>query len=173
MIRFNSRRVAKLSRQRQSRRERWTIVESLAGKTTLGPASIRHDGVRRCLNAIARNPRLKLADLTKIVGLSSRGLHKAFLAHVGFNPGKILRLARLQSGCELLVMTQLALDEIAMCCGYQDSNGLCVAFRRDLGMTPSDLRNQHSQHLAAGKILSIPCAIYSKNRKSCLTVVLP
>ncbi|MFO1489086.1 MAG: AraC family transcriptional regulator [Verrucomicrobiota bacterium] len=105
-------------------------------------SAIEHVNVRLCLAAIARNPRLKFTDLLKIGGMSRRGLDKAFVAETGVNPGKMLRQARLQCGCELLVTTRLHLGQIASRCGYRNANGLCVAFRRDLKMTPNEFRRR-------------------------------
>jgi AraC-like DNA-binding protein len=148
---------------------RWAI----SGKTTSVCRTIRHVGVKNCLIAIAHNPSLKLSDLKQVAGLSSRGLHKAFLTQVGFNPGKILRLARLQFSCELLRTTGLKIETVALRCGYQDSNGLCVAFRRDLKMTPTEFRNHYRLRLASEEKAWILCAIRSQRENSRLTLVLP
>lgn len=169
MIRFISGHSATVPQNSRAKGRRWTIFS----KMTSGRRTIGHVGVKRCLNAIAHNPSLKLSDLTRISGMSPRGLHKAFLAQVGFNPGKILRLARLQFSCELLTTTELKIEAVASRCGYQNSNGLCVAFRRDLKMTPSEFRNCCRLRLASGAKVSIPCAIHSRHQSSSLAVVLP
>jgi AraC-like DNA-binding protein len=104
--------------------------------------SITHPGVARCLRFIGRNPCLKLRDLVNISGLSLRGLNKAFRTHLGCTPGAVVVMMRLWSACDLLASSRLPVARVATCCGYRNSNGLCVAFQRYLGITPGRIRGQ-------------------------------
>lgn len=108
-----------------------------------------HVGVAHCLHALKQNTCLRIRDLTRIAGLSRRGLHKAFHSQLGQTPGRILRAARMQRACELLTKWSLDLDIIAKRCGYRSANGLYVAFRRDLGMTPTAVRKLPSARVTA------------------------
>jgi AraC-like DNA-binding protein len=106
--------------------------------------SIRHNGVARCLQFLHRTGqrRLGLGNLIKISGMSRRGLHKAFMTHLGCGPGAVLRTVRVKRACKLLADSELPLDEVATQCGYRNANSLCVVFRRDLGVTPQCFRKQ-------------------------------
>lgn len=108
--------------------------------------SVRHPGVTRCLRFIGRNPDLKLCDLTKISGLSRRGLHKAFDTHLGCAPGKVVTMVRLWNACDLLTNSRLPVAKIATCCGYGNVNSLYVAFERFLGTTPVRIRKESRSH---------------------------
>lgn len=117
---------------------------------------IRHPGVVRCLQFLRRNPRAQFTihDLQRASGLKRRGLHKAFITHLGCSPGVLLRKMRLERACYLLAHSNLSIDELARQCGYCGGNSLWVSFMRDMGIAPVDFRAQQSsaRRVSAGKI---------------------
>lgn len=102
--------------------------------------SVNHSGVVRCLDSLRRNPRLKMFQLTAVSGLSRRGLNKAFLTHLGCTPGVVMIVLRLRTALNLLIESRLPIPAVAVRSGYRNSNGLYVAFRHYLGITPLSVR---------------------------------
>jgi transcriptional regulator GlxA family with amidase domain len=121
---------------------------------------IRHPGVARCLQFLRKNPRaqLTLRHLQRASGLKRRGLHKAFVTHLGCTPGVLLRKMRLERACHLLAHSNLSVDELARRCGYRGANSLWVSFMRDMGIAPVRFRTQ--QRLITGNAL-----VRSKKRR--------
>jgi AraC-like DNA-binding protein len=101
---------------------------------------VQHAGVMSCLQLLRQTLHIKLRDFIKVSGMSRRGLHKAFLAHLGTPPGMVLRAARVNRACELLARSNCSIAVVAAHCGYRNSNSLCVAFQRDLRISPGRFR---------------------------------
>ena len=51
---------------------------------------------------------------------------------------------RIDRACELLVTTDLPIGEIQSYIGYQDAKAFYRAFKRYVGLTPTEYRNIHS-----------------------------
>lgn len=86
---------------------------------------------------------IQLKDMVAKSGMSRRGFCKAFLAHVGANPGRILRQVRLEYAKRLLMVQDLTLKEIASQCGFRSVNSFCVAFQRTMGIPPKKFQKQY------------------------------
>lgn len=100
-----------------------------------------HPGVARALDLARRRPECGLTALAKAAGLSAQGLDKAFRRELGETPGRVLRRLRLEraqralaSGATLAVAAETA--------GLATASGLCALLRRELGITPAQLRAQ-------------------------------
>jgi AraC-like DNA-binding protein len=94
--------------------------------------------------------RFNLRDLQRVSGLSHRGLHKAFVKHLGCSPGVFLRMVRLERACDLLADSNLSVGEVARRCGYRSANSLWVVFARDLGVSPIRYRSQRQPKAVRG-----------------------
>lgn len=77
-----------------------------------------------------------LPELAAICGLSSTHFARAFREAVGKPPHAYLIDLRLQRAVELLENTRLPVTEIALSCGFTQSQYFATAFRRRLGLTP-------------------------------------
>lgn len=109
--------------------------------------AVKHDGVARSLRFIAENYQksIALSDLARVAGLSRRGLHKAFLEHLGRNPGAELQRFRMERAKHLLAQTDLKIEAIASQCGYQIANSFYLAFKQATGMPPTRFRESFAQ----------------------------
>lgn len=115
-------------------------------------ASLSSD--RPCLDAIQRLPLsvidmhidrhaaypLQVADLARLVGLSTARFHVRFLDETGQTPMEYVRFRRLQLGRHLLQTSQLAVGEIAARVGYHSQSAFTAALSRQFGCTPRALR---------------------------------
>lgn len=106
---------------------------------------IRHAAIARSVRMMRRfgRNRIDVVALANAVSMSRRGFLKAFLQHTGRHPGAEIRRRRLEYSRRLLSRTRLGLREIATASGYASANCLCIAFKRDFGLTPSQYRQTH------------------------------
>lgn len=85
---------------------------------------------------------IQVADVLRRVPLTRRVLEQRFRTAVGRTPhAEIIRL-RVRRVGELLVSTDLSLQEIARRTGFEHVEYLSVAFKRELGLSPSVYRAQ-------------------------------
>lgn len=78
---------------------------------------------------------------------SERALRQQFRAQTGMTVNQYLRQLRVCHAQYLLRHTELMVSEIAMQCGFEDSNYFSVVFNREVGMTPVQWRH-HSRKAA-------------------------
>jgi transcriptional regulator GlxA family with amidase domain len=72
--------------------------------------------------------------------MSRRGLHKAFLEHLGRNPGEELQRFRVERAKQLLARNDQKVEEIASRCGYQSANSFYLAFKAATSLSPTEFR---------------------------------
>lgn len=83
---------------------------------------------------------------------SERTLRQQFRTQTGMTINNYLRQLRICHAQYLLQHTELMIGEIAMCCGFEDSNYFSVVFTREIGATPSHWR-QRSRMLKTASVL--------------------
>lgn len=105
--------------------------------------AVNHKGVARALRFIWEHSHepISVKDLVGVAAMSRRGLHKAFLEHLGRTPGQELQRVRIDRAKRLLAESSHKLEVLAEMCGYQSANSFCVAFKRATGMSPKQYRD--------------------------------
>lgn len=104
--------------------------------------AVNHKGVANSLRFIwahAHEP-ITVQDLVAVAGMSRRGLHKAFIEHIGRTPGEELLRVRIERAKRLLAESEQKLDVLATMCGYQNANSFYMAFKKHVGMSPKEYR---------------------------------
>jgi len=86
---------------------------------------------------------IQLEDLVKVSGMSRRGFQKAFKKNVGTNPGSFLRSVLIEHATRLLVEHDLKLSQIAALSGFRSENTFCVAFSREMKISPKRFQRQY------------------------------
>ena len=106
--------------------------------------TIAHKGVARSLRHIWEHSHepICVKDLVGVAAMSRRGLHMAFLEHLGRTPGQELQRVRIDRAKQLLVGTNHKIETVAGMCGYQSANSFCIAFKRVLGMSAKTFREK-------------------------------
>lgn len=106
--------------------------------------AVEHVGVARSLRFIWEHNHqpISVKDLVGIAAMSRRGLHKAFLEHLGRTPGQELHRLRIDRAKKLLAETNQKIETLAGMCGYQSANSFCVAFKQTTGMSPKQFRDK-------------------------------
>jgi LacI family transcriptional regulator len=107
--------------------------------------AMSHKGVARCLRFIWEHSHehISVKDLTGVAAMSRRGLHKAFIEHIGRTPGQEIHRVRIDRARKLLVESDHKMEVLAGMCGYQSANSFCVAFKQSTGLSPKQFRDKH------------------------------
>jgi YesN/AraC family two-component response regulator len=89
------------------------------------------------------NRPINLEEIAKIAYMSPTYFSKKFKKVTGFGFNEYLNSVRVKMAINMLLETRYSITEIAMYCGYQDSNYFGDVFRKMTGMSPSAYRKQH------------------------------
>lgn len=84
--------------------------------------------------------KIGVADVAEHVGVSRSYLYKIFVKNLQATPREFLTRLRLVRSKELLELTELSVEGVAMSCGYQDALVFSKAFKQEVGMPPSHYR---------------------------------
>ena len=84
---------------------------------------------------------LKIPDLAKMVGMSDRNFYRFFHRVKGESPLAYLQRLRVAKGARILQTSDKNVSEVAMECGFNDSNYFARQFRRILGVSPRQFQN--------------------------------
>lgn len=109
--------------------------------------TIKHEGVARSLRFLWENGHkpICIKDLVTVSAMSRRGMHKAFVEHLGRTPGQELQRVRIDRAQKLLTRTTQKIETIAHDSGYQSINSFCVAFKRATGFSAKQFRERMSR----------------------------
>jgi LacI family transcriptional regulator len=104
--------------------------------------AIKHAGVAKSLRFIWEHSHepICVKDLVAVAAMSRRGMHKAFLEHIGRTPGQELQRVRIERAKKLLTESSNKIETLAQMCGYQSINSFCIAFKRTTGMSAKRYR---------------------------------
>ncbi|MBO93883.1 MAG: transcriptional regulator [Opitutales bacterium] len=89
------------------------------------------DHLRQCFRS-----RIKINDLVKTSGMSSRQLHRKFREIFGTTPLHFLNKTRVEAACDDLLEMDKSISEIALETGFYDQSSFTQHFRKHVGMTP-------------------------------------
>jgi LacI family transcriptional regulator len=104
--------------------------------------AIKHRGVAKSLRFIwehCHEP-ICVKDLLAVAAMSRRGMHKAFLEHIGRTPGQELQRVRIERAKKYLAESGNKIETLARMSGYQSINSFCIAFKRSTGMSAKRYR---------------------------------
>ncbi|WP_409344978.1 helix-turn-helix domain-containing protein [Paenibacillus sp. MBLB4367] len=87
--------------------------------------------------------RFSLTSIASSLGISRVQLCQKFQDEFGTTPIKYLTALRIEKAKKLLVETNLTLDQISECCGYQNGFYLSRVFKRSCSVTPKQYRKEH------------------------------
>lgn len=87
------------------------------------------------------NP-IKVTDVADYVCINRSYLYTLFQQSMGMSPQRFLTTFRITKAAELLQLTSLPIESIALSCGYQDPLVFTKAFRQMKQMSPSVFRKE-------------------------------
>ncbi|KWX20022.1 AraC family transcriptional regulator [Mycolicibacterium wolinskyi] len=115
-------------------RHRITLLEEFL----LARMRLRHPALTTVLQAIERNPSMRVADAGAQIGLSPKRLIALFRSEVGVTPKTYLRVRRFQAAMRRLDAGAEGGAEIAADLGYFDQAHFVREFRSFTAMTPTE-----------------------------------
>ena len=83
---------------------------------------------------------LPIAELVRLVGVSSRSLERRFRDKLASRPAEYYRALRLNKANNLLLNTTMPINEIALACGFP--SGFTPPYRAMFGLTPQAARKK-------------------------------
>lgn len=86
---------------------------------------------------------IKVTDVVNDVCISRSYLHMLFQKSLDMSPQEFLTKFRVSRARELLIITELSVEEVAKSCGYQDVLVFSKMFKKVMGMPPSVFRKEH------------------------------
>jgi LacI family transcriptional regulator len=89
---------------------------------------------------------ITVEDVLSVVSLSRRSLEQRFLQLIGRSPAAEIRRIHLQRVQDLLIRSELPISRIAAASGFLHPEVLTRAFRREIGISPTDFRKQFRAH---------------------------
>ena len=104
-------------------------------------------GIYDVANYITQNYKddFTIEELAKISGYSKSRFSFLFKYHMDKTPVEFLRDIRLSSSCDLLISTNLSINEISLCCGYVDALYFSRIFKDKYGVSPTQYRKEETR----------------------------
>ena len=90
---------------------------------------------------------IRVQDIAAHVRVNRSYLYKLFEENLQVSPHVFLTRFRLARSRELLELTELSIEGVALSCGYQDALVFAKAFKKEMGMPPSVYRRTKRQEL--------------------------
>ncbi len=90
------------------------------------------------------DPNLNVEMLGQEVGISRAHLHRKMKDMIGVSPSDFIRTIRLRKACELLKETDNDVTQIAYSIGFTSQTHFSTAFKKFMGMSPSEYRLKQS-----------------------------
>ncbi len=87
-----------------------------------------------------RSP-INLKEVAERCGVSREHFIREFGNRFGEPPGALMRRLRLEQAQRMLSATQVAVQDVAIACGFADANTFCRAYRLRYGTTPGTARS--------------------------------
>ncbi len=122
----------------------FTYPNKVISRQSTDVLAVPHPEVARALGFIKENyiHHISVDDIVRSTRLSKVGLYKAFQTHLQRTPAHELMRLRLQMAEKLLRQTDLKIVEIAQRSGFGDYHTLYFTMKRELGLTPKQLRGR-------------------------------
>jgi AraC family transcriptional regulator len=113
---------------------------------------------------------VSLDEAANQVAFSPYYLHRRFRESVGETVGGMSRRLRLEKAAHLLRRTRLAVGEVAVECGFESVEAFCRVFKKEYGLSATELRRQKMPQLQ----LDSPSGIhYRQDIPECIDIPLP
>lgn len=89
---------------------------------------------------------LRMQEIADLAGLNLRRMERLFKAHLSAAPAQFYRRLRLEKARELLMHSNLSTLEVSFLTGFSSSSHFAMAYQREFGAKPSDMRRGGQSH---------------------------
>ncbi|MFT7289427.1 MAG: AraC-like DNA-binding protein [Halieaceae bacterium] len=109
-------------------------------------AALREPRIGKTLELLHKNPQVHwtLDMISEKVGMSRATLQRKFKSELDISPITYLNRWRIAKAYQLVKYSSQSLDGVADSIGFSDARTLRIAFQRQYGITPSELRGRAS-----------------------------
>lgn len=90
-------------------------------------------------------PDVTVMDVANYLHISRSYLFALFKKHLNTSPQRFLTMSRITNARELLARTDIPIAIIASSCGYQNPFAFSRAFKKEMGMTPTEYRLEYRE----------------------------
>ncbi len=90
---------------------------------------------------------IKVMDIADYLCVNRSYLYKLFKNNLRMSPQELLTRFRISRSKELLSVTKLSIENIALSCGYQDALVFSKAFKKTVGCVPTAYRREHAKEV--------------------------
>lgn len=104
------------------------------------------DDILFYINEHIDNP-LSLNSLSERAHMSPYHFTRIFKHETGYSPYDYILQVRINTAMHYLKSTTCSVKEICFNCGFNSESSFCTAFKKHMGMTPSEYRKGNWQHL--------------------------
>lgn len=110
------------------------------------PGPSQHREVSAIVGAIYKcvDQEIRVVEIAKAANISMSTLERIFKEHMGTTPKRFILQAKLSTACERIISTKMSVKEVGMSVGYQDHANFTRAFRKLMGMSPTEYRLKYS-----------------------------
>lgn len=88
---------------------------------------------------------MQVKEIADYIGINRSYLYTLFKNNLKVSPKDYLTNFRITRAAQLLEITELSIESIAMSCGYVDALGFSKVFKAKMGVTPSGYRKQNKR----------------------------
>ncbi len=110
--------------------------------------SVTDDGTMReivdCIKREMHSPNMKIDDIARHVGMSRSVLYSKIKNAVGTTPIELVHHLRLKQAQDMLRNSDRPVSDIAYAVGFSDPKYFSKVFRKEVGMSPTDYRNEQA-----------------------------
>lgn len=85
-------------------------------------------------------------DVAKFTSISRRQLERRFRSELNRTPHEEITAAQVSRVKQLLLETEMTLEQISPLAGYSHKESMSTVFKREMGDTPGAFRSNHSKH---------------------------
>ncbi|MBU8902087.1 MAG: AraC family transcriptional regulator [Victivallales bacterium] len=89
---------------------------------------------------------IRLADLSKYIGLSKDHLNRLFKQKENISIGQFITKIKMEKASRMLAATYADIKTVAMESGFYEINYFCTVFKKHFGKTPSEFRHENQAH---------------------------
>jgi LacI family transcriptional regulator len=123
----------------------WMPPKCVVTRRSTDVLAIEHAGVAKALRFVNEHyaETIAVPDIARAAGMSTRGLHRAFVLQLKRAPSQEVQRVRLERAKARLRETDEKIETIAFDTGHHSAKSLFRAFRRQEGQTPTAYRSQY------------------------------